>query len=205
MNDNIQVIFWDFDGVLMNSNQIRDLGFEEVLEEFPRAQVDRLLDFHRKNGGLSRYVKFRHFFERIRDEEINDDELNEWAGKFSAIMMRLLTDSSLLIDETLNFVRREYGSYQMHIVSGSDQTELREICRHLQIDKYFATINGSPTPKTILVEQLIKSHGYSPDHCILIGDSINDFEAANDNDVLFCGYGNDEIKSFSNARISFSS
>ena len=62
----IRVIFWDFDGVILNSNKVRDKGFETVLSGFPKEEVDKLLKFHRQNGGLSRYVKFRYFFEEIK-------------------------------------------------------------------------------------------------------------------------------------------
>lgn len=48
----IKVIFWDFDGVLMDSNTIRDKGFKQVLAEFPKDTVDQLLTFHQMNVGL---------------------------------------------------------------------------------------------------------------------------------------------------------
>ena len=62
----MKIIFWDFDGVILNSNKVRDSGFEIVLKDFPKNQVELLLNYHRQNGGLSRYVKFRYFFEVIR-------------------------------------------------------------------------------------------------------------------------------------------
>lgn len=58
----ITTIFWDFDGVLMNSNAVRDKGFELVLANYPKNQVKQLMNFHQANSGLSRYVKFRFFF-----------------------------------------------------------------------------------------------------------------------------------------------
>ena len=85
----IKTIFWDFDGVLMNSNAVRDLGFLEVLKAYPKEQVNQLMDFHQKNGGLSRYVKFRYFFEQIRNEEITDEAVTQWASKFSKIKLGL--------------------------------------------------------------------------------------------------------------------
>lgn len=187
-----KVIFWDFDGVLMNSNEIRDLGFLRVLSDYPKPKVDQLLKFHQKNGGLSRYVKFRYFFEEVMDKEISDEEVNEWAEKFSVIMKKLLIDHSLLIDENVQFVKREYKNREMHIVSGSDQSELRYICQQLDIAKYFNSINGSPTPKNKLVEDLLDEHKYEKDRCILIGDSINDLEAAMVNNIKFIGFNFNE-------------
>ena len=74
MLDNFKVILWDFDGVLMNSNSVRDLGFEKVLAGYPVEEVKSLMKYHQANGGLSRYVKFRYFFEEIRKENVSDQQ-----------------------------------------------------------------------------------------------------------------------------------
>lgn len=190
----IKVIFWDFDGVILASNEIRNKGFETVLKDFPKEEVDNLLSFHRQNGGLSRYVKFRYFFEEIKGEKISEEEINDWAAKFSVIMLNSLRDKSLLIRETNNFIQENYHNYQMHIVSGSDQTELRALCKSLEIDHFFNSIHGSPTPKNDLVKMIIEEHNYNPAYGILIGDSINDYQAAEVNDLYFQAFGNEELE-----------
>jgi phosphoglycolate phosphatase-like HAD superfamily hydrolase len=191
----IKIIFWDFDGVILNSNEVRDKGFQTVLKDYPTGQVAQLLSYHKKNGGLSRYVKFRYFFEQIRGEEISEEEINDWASKFSDIMLSSLKEKSLLIPETNNFIKENYQNYQMHIVSGSDQTELRELCKSLEIEHFFKSIHGSPTPKNDLVKMLINKYNYDPTNGILIGDSINDFEAAKVNNLHFQAFGNIELES----------
>jgi phosphoglycolate phosphatase-like HAD superfamily hydrolase len=197
----IQTLFWDFDGVIMDSNAVRDRGFEEVLKDYPQAEVDALMAFHRENGGLSRYVKFRHFFEDIRRESITEAEVNIWANKFSKIMMQLLINPDLLIQETLKFIKANAQKYTMHIVSGSDQTELRHICKSLDIAQYFLSIHGSPTPKNDLVADLLKEKSYDKSSYLLIGDSRNDFEAAQVNGIHFMGYGNEIIKTKTNYKL----
>jgi len=197
----IQTLFWDFDGVIMNSNAVRDRGFEEVLKEYPQLEVDALMDFHRRNGGLSRYVKFRHFFEDIRGERITEAEIKIWASRFSEIMMQTLIKPDLLIEETVDFIKANAQKYTMHIVSGSDQTELRHICKSLDIAKYFNSIHGSPTPKNDLVAELLQTHSYDKSTCLLIGDSKNDFEAAQVNGIHFMGYGNEIIKIKTNFKL----
>lgn len=186
--NNFKVIFWDFDGVLMDSNAIRDEGFKQVLAEFPKDEVDQLLIFHQMNGGLSRYVKFRYFFEEIRKEQISEEEILIWADRFSKIMKELLINSELLIDETLDFVKQNQGKCIMHITSGSDQEELRYLCKTLGIDKLFNSIHGSPKPKNDWVKELINLNNYKKQNCVLIGDSINDQTAAMSNRINFFPY-----------------
>ena len=190
MLDNFKVILWDFDGVLMNSNIVRDIGFEKVLADYPAEQVMALMKYHKANGGLSRYVKFRYFFEEVRKEEVSDEQVQALAKKFSIIMQEILFDESLLIKDSIQFVKENFSKFKMHIVSGSDGVELRSLCKYLEIDKYFITIEGSPIAKNQLVKQLLSTFNYSVDDCVLVGDSINDLEAARVNNISFAAYNN---------------
>lgn len=201
-NNNIEVIFWDFDGVLMNSNAVRDKGFLEVLKDYPQEQVNKLMEFHHKNGGLSRYVKFRYFFEEVIGQQVSEEEIREWAGKFSKMMLEQLMDKDLLVQETLDFVKKNHEKYNMHIVSGSDGNELRQICKSVGIDNFFKDIKGSPTPKIKLVAEIIKKENYKKEKCILIGDSFNDYEAANKNGIRFLAHNNHALKKYSNVNLS---
>lgn len=190
----MNVILWDFDGVILDSMKIRDLGFVEIFRGFDDASVDRLLNYHRRNGGLSRYVKIRYFYEEILGESISQDEVARHADRFSEIMRDLLADPALLIKETIDFIRHNHETYPMHIVSGSDGNELRYLCGELGISEYFKSIQGSPTPKIQLVSKVLDHNRYQAKDCVLIGDSINDYEAANYNDVRFWGYNNEGLR-----------
>ncbi len=193
MNE-LKNILWDFDGVILDSMPIRDEGFNIVFKEYHKDQVGKLMNFHRKNGGLSRYVKIRYFFEEVLEESITEDEVNDWASRFSEIMLKRLIDPGLFIQDTLSFIKTNCKQYNMHIVSGSDQNELKEICKSLEIDKYFLSINGSPTPKKELVANVMSKHQYRNNDTIIIGDSMNDYDAAKANGITFYGYNNLDLK-----------
>ena len=205
MFDNYKVIFWDFDGVIINSNSIRDIGFEKVLSNYPKDKVLQLLNYHRENGGLSRYTKFRYFFENILFEPFSSEKINLLAKEFSTIMLCLLIDSNLLIDETLDFIELNGSKFEMHITSGSDQNELRFLCKHFGIDSNFKSILGSPTDKKTNIGTIIKLNNYRRDECLLIGDSINDYHAAIENGIDFFGYNNINLFSLGNYILDFKS
>ena len=197
-----KVILWDFDGVIMDSMPIRDKGFEEVLKHYPQRQVEELLNFHRQNGGLSRYVKFRYFFEKIRNEAITDEQVNELAKHFSDIMLSLLKDEKLLIRDSVLFIKSVKPDIDMHIVSGSDGNELKQICASLGLNNYFKSIHGSPTPKKKLVKDILAENNYDKASVVLIGDSINDLDACNNNGIDFFGYNNENLKLLSDNYIT---
>ena len=191
----IKTIFWDFDGVILDSMPIRDFGFVKIFEEFDKELVDKLLEYHTLNGGLSRYVKIRYFYNILLKKDVSDEKVQELADKFSIIMKTELTNKKYLIKETVEFIKLNYQNYNFHIVSGSDEKELNYLCKELELSQYFKTIEGSPTCKNDLVKNILQKYSYNPKECILIGDSINDYEAANINGIKFYGYNNEELRS----------
>ncbi len=191
---NKKVILWDFDGVILNSSEIREEGFVQVLSNYPTEKVELLLKYHNENGGLSRYDKFEYFFKNILKIELNHEILNRLAFEFSVIMKKNLVDKKLLIEEVNNFIIKEKGNYGMHIVSGSDENELKYLCAKLGISNNFNSIHGSPTPKNLLVKNLIERVNYQKSKICLIGDSINDLNAAIANDIDFYGYNSPYLR-----------
>lgn len=199
-----KVILWDFDGVILDSMPTRELGFRKVLEEYPKDQVEELIQFHYKNGGWSRYVKFRYFFEEILGKEVTTDFISELCSKFSRIMLDLLSSKELLILDSLGYIQGNFSNQEMYIVSGSDQKELRLLCQKLDIHTYFRSINGSPTPKIELVKNLLQIIPFSQSEIVLIGDSKNDLEAAEINGIDFFGYNNVDLQKDNEYILSFS-
>ena len=187
-------ILWDFDGVILDSMDIRTTGFKKVLKDYPKGQVDQLIKFHKQNGGLSRYVKFKYFFKEIRKEENSDSLVQTCANFYSQIMIENLNSKERLIEEVFDFIKNNHTYYKMHIVSGSDGEELRYLCDKLDIVKFFVSIEGSPTSKTQLIENILKKNDYQEQETCLIGDTINDLEAAGENRIQFFGYNNTMLR-----------
>ena len=186
----MKTILWDFDGVILDSMKVRDKGFEMIFKDFEKNKVEQLLEYHRINGGLSRDVKIKYFYNEILGKEISNERVLEYAEKFSEVMRERLIDPKNLIQESVAFIKENYKQYNFHIVSGSDQKELRFLCKELKLDSYFISIYGSPTPKNDLVLNAINKFNYNKKNICLIGDSINDFEAADKNNIKFYGYNN---------------
>ncbi|HEA20198.1 MAG TPA: HAD family hydrolase [Pricia antarctica] len=199
----IKTIIWDFDGVILDSMAVRDIGFKRIFSAFDQESVAKLLEYHRENGGLSRYVKIRYFFTELLSEKITENEVREYAHQFSKIMINELTKPSYLIQESLRFIKNKYKEYNFHVASGSDQEELRYLCKELDISKYFISINGSPTPKEKLVEEILDEYKYERKYTCLIGDSINDRDAAKSNGILFLAYNNEKLNEFSEIKPLF--
>ena len=199
-----KTILWDFDGVILDSMKVRNWGFEEIFKDFDQELIDKLLLFHENNGGLSRYIKIRYFYENLLNKSISKEKVDEYAERFSVLMKTELIKAKNLILDSLEFIIDNYEKYNFHIVSGSDQKELRFLCKELKISKYFISIHGSPMTKNQLVLNLIENLEYDKKKICLIGDSINDYEAAVYNEIEFYNYNNKLISDLGTEIISFS-
>ena len=193
----IKNILFDFDGVIIDSMPIKTAGFRKIFEEYDAETVKPLLDFHNLNGGLSRYVKIKYFFEDVLGTPIEDIEIMRYANRFSEIVKEELNNPEHLIAEVVQFIRDNQENFNFHIVSGADEQELRYLCEQLNIAQYFKSIHGSPTHKNELVKQVMKENSYLKTETILIGDSINDLEAAEVNEIGFYAYNNADLRPLS--------
>jgi len=190
----IKNILFDFDGVILDSMKIKGDGFVELFKEYPQKNIQAMEEYHYANGGISRFAKIGYFFNTILHEQISDQKIEDLAEQFAHIIAEKLFDRNHLIDETITFIRENHLRYNCHIVSGAEHQELNALCNHFGIAHYFKSIQGSPTAKTELVNTLLQTYHYHLDETLLIGDSINDFEAAKANHILFSGYNNKELK-----------
>jgi phosphoglycolate phosphatase-like HAD superfamily hydrolase len=194
----IRNILFDFDGVILDSMKIKGDGFLELFKEYPHSALQKLENYHYANGGVSRFAKIRYFFNDVILAPITDKEVEILADTFAQIIAEKLFDSANLIAETVKFIDHHCAHYKCHIVSGAEESELKALCKHVKIDHYFKSIHGSPTPKSQLVNAVLHQYHYRQDETILIGDSINDYQAAQENTIRFYGYNNPNLKSLGN-------
>ena len=193
----ITSIIWDFDGVIIDSMDIKGRGFANLFKGYPEAHVNEIVKYHFKNGGKSRFEKIKYFFNDILKEEISEDNIFHLANKFSNIIESEIYDESYLITETVDFIKLNHERYNFHIVSGAEHIELNKICKYFNLDMYFISIDGSPTKKTLLVKKLFDKYCYLKVETVLIGDSNTDYEAARNNDIRFFGFRNPKLRKVS--------
>ena len=190
----IKNIIFDFDGVILDSVPTKTEAYKKLFEGFDAKKIEELLKYHKKNGGISRYVKVKYFFEELLKQSITDDEILEYTNQYSKFTKVALSSPKYLIDDTISFIKQNYKEYNMHIASGADENDLKYICNKLDLTQYFQSLNGSPIKKTQLVASILLDNNYRKEETILIGDSINDYESSNNNGIEFYGYNNIELK-----------
>jgi phosphoglycolate phosphatase-like HAD superfamily hydrolase len=179
-------LIFDFDGVLAESNEIRFNGFRLLFKGFPENQIEELVIYAKKNGGISRYEKIDYFFHKIRGESISKNSVQTLAAQFSNIVRQDIVKAEP-VKGSLEFLGKNFSKFNFALVSGSDQAELRVVCRERRIDHFFKMILGSPVKKEKNIAKVLESLRWRPDETVYIGDSNNDLEASQDNHIDFIG------------------
>jgi D-3-phosphoglycerate dehydrogenase len=184
MRDNILPTFkflktfiFDFDGVILDSISCKTEAFYQIYLKYGKEIADKVKQFHIKNGGMSRFEKFKYWHENYLNTKISDKEINDLSNKLSNIVFEKVVRSKQ-IEGSFEFIRKHSKNYNFFIVSGTPHEEIKKIAKDIKIEKYFIEILGSPTSKDQWCRHLLKKYKLEPSQTIFLGDAISDFNAA---------------------------
>jgi len=167
----------DCDGVILDSNPLKTHAFALALEGEPEKYVAEMIVYHKSKGGVSRYKKFRHYFEEINPHEDFEKNAKVAISKFAGIVQKGLMECDYIpgVVDFINDVKEK--GLPLFVVSGSDGEELREVFNKRNIDSLFSAIYGSP-PTKIENMKKVKSQVGAQTKGLFFGDSRSDMEAA---------------------------
>ena len=179
---NYNFYIFDCDGVILDSNQIKTESFRESLSNYDDNLVDLFIDYHQKNGGISRFVKFKYFYEKLLKKNENKN-IHELLNKFNSIVFDKLCNSNF-IPGAIPFIQLlKKNNKKIYIVSGGLEDEIKEVFVKKKINHLFDAIYGSPTDKDFHTKNIILSN--KSNNGIFFGDSKIDYEVAKNNFLEF--------------------
>ena len=181
-----KTIIFDCDGVILNSNEIKTESFRKALKNYDSKLVNQFINFHKLNGGISRYEKIKVFLNDLVPKyniSIQNDSYEEILSRYSHYCKDSLKNAE--VAKGLFYLREITNSTKWLIISGGDQNELRDTFFHKKIDYFFnGGIFGSPDSKDeIIVREVLNKNILKP--ALFIGDSKLDYFAANSNNLDF--------------------
>tara|TARA_Y100000741_G_scaffold171713_1_gene130039 strand:- start:1694 stop:2350 length:657 start_codon:yes stop_codon:yes gene_type:complete len=188
---NYDFYIFDCDGVILNSNQIKTEAFSKALEGEPEDSIAELIEFHKENGGLSRYEKFRYYFSSINPiAEEYENNIDKALNNFKNIVFKDLISCDY-IPGVISYLEsiKEKGAL-IFVNSGGDEEELKLVFKKRGIDCLFTSIKGSPSSKKSNNESIMNSIGVNMKG-VFFGDSKLDYEVAKQfglDFILISGY-----------------
>lgn len=184
---------FDFDGVILDALSVRTKAFLYIFRDHPKKALDEFTKYHLANGGVSRFVKIRYFYEQILQQELDKETEKKMIAEFAQFVRNKLYNQDLLIADTVMFIEHLPPNLSLFIASGSEQSELISLCEYLGIHTFFTKIVGSPTPKAQNIAALLQEFFLNASDTVFIGDSRSDYEAAQANNIAFYGYNNTDL------------
>ena len=178
--------FFDFDGVLADSVEVKTRAFAKLFERYGPAIVAKVVEHHRKNGGMTRVDKFYHYYQEFLDKPLDKAELQRLCNEFSSLVVDEVV-SAPEIPGAENFLKKWHNTVKCFVVSATPDEEIKEIVKLRGIDIYFHEILGSSCSKSDNVNYLLNKYGFAPRQCLFFGDAESDYRAATASGVDFIG------------------
>lgn len=179
-------IFFDFDGVLVESLAVKEQALAGLYAPWGETVMATVLAHHRANGGMSRYEKFRMHHPTLLGLPISEDEVQDMDRRMSA-QVEAAVIAVAEVPGAVALLQRLKPLARLHIVSATPEPELHRIVKGRGWWDYFTTINGSPQKKAPMVAALCQRFAVDPARAVMLGDAIQDIQAAQASQLQFIG------------------
>ena len=155
LNNLIKNIFFDFDGVIADSVNIKTEAFEQIYLPHGWEIACKVVKHHRENGGMSRFEKFKFYHKEFLGINLSNYEINKLAIRFSLLVKEGVI-SAPEVKGSSKFLHEFENKLCMFIITGTPTEESVEICISRGIFDCFKGIYGSPQKKGFWAEKILK-------------------------------------------------
>lgn len=181
-----RAFIFDFDGVLADSVEVKTAAFARLFRQYGSKVQERVMEHHRKNGGMTRGEKILHYFDAFLGETIGDDRLKGLCDSFSSLVVDNVV-AAAEIPGARSFLEAWHGKIPLFIDSATPDGEIIEIVERRGLAGYFEEVLGSGRKKAENLGYILEKYGIRPEKCLFFGDAGSDYEAAMTCGVDFMG------------------
>ncbi len=181
----LDAVLFDFDGVLIESVDIKTTVFRELFADHPE-HAQAIAALHEAHGGISRYVKFDMIYRDILRRPLAPNERADLGRRFAekvveqTVACPMVAGARAALDALL-------GRLPLAVVSGTPDAELKHIVERRNLARYFVEVSGSPRSKAEIIGDMAERKGWRRDRMVLVGDAMTDCDAAEACGLSFIG------------------
>jgi beta-phosphoglucomutase-like phosphatase (HAD superfamily) len=178
-----KIIFWDFDGVVKESVNIKTEAFAELFVKHGNDIVEKLTAHHISNGGMSRYKKIP-LYASWAGLTLDESQVIQYSNKFSELVVNKVINADWVpgVEEVL---RSNFSKQKFVLISATPDDELKFIIESLNLTNCFELIFGSSISKSDAMLKSVNLLNENPKNCLMFGDALADYEASKINNVEF--------------------
>jgi HAD superfamily hydrolase (TIGR01549 family) len=182
----ISTIIFDFDGVIVDSVDIKGEAFCHLFRQQPEEIRQQIADLHANHAGMTRHEKFKIICQEFLNQPATAADLERLSAEFSRFCVEKII-STAYIRGAFEFISKHHTDYDLYVASSAPESELKEIVNRRGIDGFFKGVFGTPRKKAEICREIMQMGKLAPEHVAFIGDSITDLEAATQCGTHFIG------------------
>ena len=190
----MKLVFFDFDGVILNSMPIKTEAFGELFAHYGEEVRRQVVEYHVANGGVSRYEKFRYYYREILCEEVSEEHLSELGVRFTELTMDMILSADFIPGAEAVLADLKEKGIPAVVASGAPQSDLDQVIANRGLGDCFVEAHGSPKAKADTVREVCDRFGIEADRCVFVGDAMNDFNAALSLPMPFLGVESPDVR-----------
>lgn len=191
---NIKAVIFDFDGVILDSADIKTVAFLELFDHRPDLQP-AILAHHLDNLGVSRYDKFAWIYSELLGQPFSA-EIRERLGRdFSSLVLEKVL-ACPFVPGAFETLQSLHPKMPLFVASGTPQEELDLIVEKRGLRKYFKEVWGSPHKKDAIIKDILGRYNLLPHEAVMVGDGASDYKAAVKTDLHFVARNIPEQRAF---------
>jgi len=186
MTARFDAIVFDFDGVLVESVDVKTRAFVELYRPYGEAVTEAVAAYQLEHGGVSRHEKFRHFHRALLRQSLSEEEELRLAARFSALVEDAVV-AAPWVAGAREFVEAHCRRMPLHVASATPNEELLRIVDRRGMSACFRHVEGAPRPKGAILRRIMTAGGHRPERVLMVGDASTDYEGARDAGAAFLG------------------
>ena len=159
-------LIFDFDGVLVDSVNIKTNAFSELFSKYEDTIRLSVVNHHLENGGMSRFEKIKYYYSFFLKKKLNKNELKSICDNFSNLVVEKVI-SAPEISGSKKFIHEQFKKKKMLFINtGTPLDEINIILKKRSLHKYFDHVYGSPNSKEKNLNKIISGNSINKDDYI---------------------------------------
>ncbi|MCK5722811.1 MAG: HAD family hydrolase, partial [Gammaproteobacteria bacterium] len=152
---NWEAVFFDFDGVILDSVDVKTKAFAKMFRQYGLKVEKRVVEYHLNNGGVSRFDKFRYYYEEILNQPVDEEIIESLSKQFSNLVVEGVLASPFIPGAKESLDRLKKKAIPCYIVSATPYEEINLIVEKKELKGYFKEVHGSPRKKWEICREII--------------------------------------------------
>jgi phosphoglycolate phosphatase-like HAD superfamily hydrolase len=186
-----RAVVFDFDGTLVDSNEIKWRAFEVCFAEFPERRTE-ILAYCRAHHHAPRWEKFRHVYEQVLGLRYTPEIEATLLRRFDEETTQQIIAASEIPGAT-RFLDMVGQRRTTAVLSGTPHDTLLLILGARGWRHYFTVIQGAPIDKTEWLKRFRSQYEPAGEDVVFFGDTQEDANAAKAAGCTFIAVGREPL------------